>query len=233
MKQYLANYKTLVFDCDGVVLNSNRIKTDAFRLAALPYGEDAANQLVQHHIRNGGISRYKKFAHFLDAIVTPKRDFGLEVLLTRFAEAVTQGLMECDVAGGLAELREITGHATWTIASGGDRSELNEVFARRGLAHLFDGGIHGSPEPKDEILARLERDGTLQRPALFLGDSVYDYEVARDASIDFLFLSGWSEVANWQDFVRQNGLAETHAIGDLCGTQRAAEALKPLRDGTR
>jgi phosphoglycolate phosphatase-like HAD superfamily hydrolase len=232
MKHDVAKYKTLVFDCDGVVLNSNRIKTDAFRLAALPYGEDAANQLVRHHIRNGGISRYKKFEHFLDVIASSKQDFGFEVLLTRFAEAVTQGLMTCDVADGLTELRERTGHATWTIASGGDNSELNEVFARRGLAHLFDGGIHGSPEPKHEILARLERDGTLQRPALFLGDSVYDYEVARDASIDFLFLSGWSEVENWQDFVRQNGLAEMHAIGDLCETQRAAEALKPPRDDT-
>ena len=232
MKHDIAEYKTLVFDCDGVVLNSNQIKTDAFRLAALPYGEDAANQLVRHHIRNGGISRYKKFQHFLDAIVTPKQDIGLEVLLTRFADAVKQGLMECDVAEGLTELRERTGHATWAIASGGDRSELNEVFNRRGLAHLFNGGIHGSPEPKDEILARLERDGIVQRPALFLGDSVYDYEVARDASIDFLFLSGWSEVANWQEFVHQYGLAETHAIGDLCAKQRGPEPLKPLRDVT-
>lgn len=232
MKHDVAKYKTLVFDCDGVILNSNRIKTDAFQFAALPYGEDAANQLVRHHVRNGGISRYKKFEYFFDAIANPKQDFGLEVLLNRFAEAVTQGLMECDVADGLAELRERTEHATWTIASGGDRSELNEVFARRGLDHLFDGGIHGSPEPKDEILARLERDGTLQRPALFLGDSVYDYEVARNTSIDFLFLSGWSEQANWQDFVCQNGLTETHAIGDLCETQPVAQALKPLRDGT-
>lgn len=48
---------TLVFDCDGVVLNSNRIKTEAFRVVAAPYGDAAAGALVQYHLAHGGISR--------------------------------------------------------------------------------------------------------------------------------------------------------------------------------
>ena len=27
----ISKYKSLIFDCDGVILNSNKIKTDAFR----------------------------------------------------------------------------------------------------------------------------------------------------------------------------------------------------------
>jgi hypothetical protein len=46
----LQSATTLVFDCDGVVLNSNRIKTEAFRLVAAPYGEAAAEALVQYHL---------------------------------------------------------------------------------------------------------------------------------------------------------------------------------------
>ncbi|NLC22432.1 MAG: HAD family hydrolase, partial [Halomonadaceae bacterium] len=33
----LKAYLTLVFDCDGVVLDSNRVKTEAFYQATLPY----------------------------------------------------------------------------------------------------------------------------------------------------------------------------------------------------
>jgi len=57
----LANYKTLVFDCDGVILNSNKLKTQAFYQATLPYGESKAQAMVNYHVQNGGISRYRKF----------------------------------------------------------------------------------------------------------------------------------------------------------------------------
>src|SRR5690606_28142226 len=69
LKKVLANNATLVFDCDGVVLDSNRVKTEAFYQVALPYGEAAAQAFVAYHTANGGISRYKKFAHFLHEIV--------------------------------------------------------------------------------------------------------------------------------------------------------------------
>ena len=33
-----SKYKTLIFDCDGVLLNSNFKKSEAYKLAALDYG---------------------------------------------------------------------------------------------------------------------------------------------------------------------------------------------------
>ncbi len=54
----LADYSTLIFDCDGVILDSNRVKTAAFFSAASPYGELVAAKLVEHHVAHGGVSRY-------------------------------------------------------------------------------------------------------------------------------------------------------------------------------
>lgn len=69
-------YRGWVLDCDGVILNSNPAKTEAFRRIALPYGADRAEAPVAHHIENGGVSRHRKMAHFLSEIVgtgpTPK-----------------------------------------------------------------------------------------------------------------------------------------------------------------
>ncbi|MDX1757946.1 MAG: HAD family hydrolase, partial [Marinobacter sp.] len=65
----LSRYASWVFDCDGVILNSNRVKTEAFYQAALPYGESAARALVEYHVNNGGISRYAKFERFLTTIL--------------------------------------------------------------------------------------------------------------------------------------------------------------------
>ncbi|MFL1482904.1 HAD family hydrolase [Marinobacter sp. LN3S78] len=191
----LARYRTWVFDCDGVLLDSNRVKTEAFYRAAEPYGRDHAEALVDYHVRNGGISRYVKFSTFLSDIVGRSRvdTDELQQLLDRYAGLVGEGLRQCAVADGLMALRRLTGSARWLVVSGGDQEELRSVFADRGLAELFDGGIFGSPDTKDEILARERETGGILQPAVFIGDSRYDIEAATRAGLDFIFASRWSE----------------------------------------
>lgn len=202
MKYQLKNYTTFVFDCDGVVLNSNKVKTEAFYKATVPYGEAAAQAMVDYHVANGGVSRYKKFSHFLNQIVSvdaePEKSQKLEALLKVYAGFVHEGLLCCEIAPGLEALREKFPDVRWLIVSGGDQDELRDVFVRRDLAKFFDGGIFGSPDTKDDILNRELISGNIQQRALFLGDSKYDYQAAKAAGLDFIFLSGWSEVADWK-----------------------------------
>lgn len=213
----LCDHRTLVFDCDGVILDSNRVKTEAFRTAALPYGAAAAQALVDYHVARGGISRYEKFGHFLDEIVpatAPGGDGpGLDSLLAAYASAVRDGLMACAVTPGLEELRVATPGLRWLIVSGGDQAELRGIFAARGLDRMFDGGIFGSPDSKDTILAREIATGNIVRPALFLGDSRYDHVAARRAGLDFIFLHGWTEMPDWQDYMDAEGVA---TAGQVC-----------------
>lgn len=209
-----APYATYVFDCDGVILDSNRLKTEAFRLAAAPYGDAAAAALVDHHVANGGISRFSKFDHFLTEIVEPGvRGPNREALLHAYAEAVRDGLASCAVAPGLGALRERLRDARWMIVSGGSQDELRAVFAARGIAHYFDGGIFGSPDTKDAILTRECESGNIAAPALFIGDSKYDYRAADSAGLDFVFAPYWTEVEDWRGFVADNALATVPDLG--------------------
>lgn len=213
----LNTYKTIVFDCDGVVLNSNKIKTQAFYEATKHYGEKPAQALVDYHVKNGGISRYLKMEYFLKEIIG--RDIiqvELDDLLQRFANAVKQGLLSCEVAEGLNLLREKTKNAKWLIVSGGDQSELREIFDKRGLDALFDGGIFGSPDNKDVILSRELSNQTILSPALFIGDSKYDYEAANRASLDFIFLSNWTEVQDYESWCEEKSISYATDIKFLC-----------------
>lgn len=215
----ISKYKTLVFDCDGVILNSNKIKTEAFYRSVLVYGELAAEALVEYHVANGGISRYKKFAFFLDEII-PHLDIrmsgpNLEELLESYAEIVLHGLLTCKVVEGLEELRNKNPHANWLIVSGGDQAELHHVFSERGLAKYFDGGIFGSPDTKDQILEREITNGNIEQPALFLGDSKYDYQAANAAGLDFIFLTGWTEVNDYREWCNNLNLTSLLSLNKL------------------
>lgn len=215
----LNRYRTVVFDCDGVILDSNQIKTDAFRIAAKPYGEAAAQAMVNYHIANGGISRYTKFVHFLDHIVPKDAPScsgpNLDELLTTFANQVRKGLLSCTVADGLEQLRRATPHARWLIVSGGDQAELREVFASRRIVDYFNGGIFGSPDTKDTILSRELANGTIRHPAVFLGDSRLDQAAARRAKLDFVFVADWSEWADGAQLAKNSEFAMVRSLSDL------------------
>jgi phosphoglycolate phosphatase-like HAD superfamily hydrolase len=215
----LSNYETVIFDCDGVLLNSNKIKTDAFYQVALPYGAKAANSLVRYHTSNGGVSRYRKFSFFIKSILKEDQcDNGsalLSRLLSEYASIVFNGLMECEIAGGLGDLRGLSPAAKWMVISGGDERELRKIFLQRNLARLFDGGIFGSPSSKEDIIERETASGNIQGPTVFIGDSRYDYKCARNAGFDFIFASGWSEIRDWGRFVSEEAIVGIRSLSDL------------------
>jgi len=201
----LQQYKSVVFDCDGVLFNSNLVKTQAFYNVALRYGEKPAKLLVDYHVRNGGISRYKKFVYLLTEVLGKDlSQIELDLLLTEFADEVKKRLMVCEITGRLHELREKTKNVRWHVVSGGDQDELRDIFAGRSLAHLFDGGIFGSPDTKEQILQREIKRGNIKTPACFLGDSQYDFKASKAAGLNFIFISGWSEMEDWKTFCEEN-----------------------------
>lgn len=213
----LGVYDLVVFDCDGVVLDSNKVKTEAFYNSVRSYGEGNAQALVDYHVRNGGVSRYIKFEYFLTDILKkePSKE-EVESLLSRFSSEVKKGLMSCDVADGLDRLREKSRQAKWLIVSGGDQEELREIFAARKLDRFFDGGIFGSPDTKDTILSRVINSQTLIGAALFIGDSKYDYEAATRAGMDFTFVKGWSEFSEADSYFEGKSLSIVNSLSDLC-----------------
>jgi HAD superfamily hydrolase (TIGR01549 family) len=210
----LQYYQSLVFDCDGVILNSNHVKTNAFYQAAISYGESAAKTLVDYHIQNGGISRYRKFEYFLEHIVRQESDQkDLDFLLKRYSEITWEGLLRSEITQDLLELKSNSENIRWHIVSGSDQRELRKLFEARNLTDFFDGGIFGSPHTKEEILLREIKVGNIQLPAVFIGDSRYDYDAARQSGLEFIFVSGWTEMRNYRDFVK---MAEIKCIEKVC-----------------
>ena len=212
----LTQYQTLIFDCDGVILNSNKIKTQAFYDVAKIYGHGPAQTLKDYHVQNGGISRYKKFEYLLTNILQkPIKKQELNELLSNFSKEVKAALLVCEVAKNIKKLRGKTKNTKWLIVSGGDQTELREVFKQRGLDVYFDGGIFGSPDDKDVILKNETKNRNIIGKSLFLGDSMYDYQAANTAKMDFIFISNWTEVKDWKKWICENEITNFNNIESI------------------
>ena len=215
-KMDLSSYQTIIFDCDGVILNSNKIKTQAFYDVAKIYGHGPAQTLKDYHVQNGGISRYKKFEYFLTNILQkPIKKQELNELLSNFSKEVKKALLICEVASNIKEFRDKTRNTKWLIVSGGDQSELREIFGRRGLSNYFDGGIFGSPDDKDVILKNETKNRNIIGKSLFLGDSMYAYQAANTAKMDFIFISKWTEVKDWKKWICENEITNFNNIESI------------------
>ena len=213
----LSKYQTIIFDCDGVILNSNFKKIEAYRNTAIRYGanENQADQLAQHHIKLTGISRYVKFKYFLKEIMGEEiLEASMNKLVKTLNEEVIKLLNNCEIASGLKELKSKTSKVKWMVASGGDQDELRFLFKEKNIDFYFQDGIFGSPSSKHEIIENKLKENTFL-PALFLGDSLYDIQTAQKYNLDFIFVYGWTDFDEWKKICQENELNYIEKIHDL------------------
>jgi len=199
----ISDYKTIIFDCDGVILDSNRIKTEAYYDTVVnDYGVAAAKKLLEYHQRYGGISRFHKFEYFLKNIIkcSTIQDNELQRLIENYGKTVLQKLFDCNFTDGFLEFfQALPKSAVKIVVSGGLQTELISVFEHKNLQTWF-AGIFGSPDNKIEILTREIKNNLIIFPALFLGDSEYDYISAVKNNIDFVFVTKYTEFKSWREF---------------------------------
>ena len=56
--------KGIIFDFDGVIVDSVEIKGEAFREIYTTYGKEISDKVIEHHELNGGVSRFDKFRFY-------------------------------------------------------------------------------------------------------------------------------------------------------------------------
>lgn len=225
----IKSFNTYVFDCDGVLLDSNRVKTDAFYHAVLPYGESVAQAFVDYHKANGGVSRQKKFEYFflsiLNHAVLPQEKY--QTALDEYSKLTAEGLVRCEVLPGVREfLTSLPSQAKKFVVSGGAQDEVRWVLEAKGLATFFD-GIYGNPIDKLTLVKNLALKDS-DYPGVFFGDARYDHEVATKFDLDFIFLSAVSDFGEWKEYVEKNNL---QAFNDFFSVIAASQAL-PMENDT-
>ncbi len=180
--------KNIIFDFDGVICESVDIKTDAFYEMYLSYGEVIAQKVKEHHIQNGGMSRYDKFEHYeKEFIGEVLSDEKMQRLSTEFSNLVKQKVIAAPfVKGALEFLKDYSQNYQCFIVSATPIEEIQEITKEKNIDKYFQ-EVFGSPQNKIEwgkyILDsyKIQSDETL-----FIGDALSDYTAAKENHMNFL-----------------------------------------------
>ena len=183
------DWQAIIFDFDGVVVESGKIKTQAFAELYRPYGEEIVAAVVQFHTQNGGMSRYRKFRHFQEHFLSkpPLTEAEEKQLDIRFSELVVEAVIAAEAVPGAIELiRQQAGKIPLFVASGTPDIELKVIVERRGLTPYFT-EVHGAPALKKTIIAEiLSKHALKPESVLMIGDAMADLEGAQANNTAFL-----------------------------------------------
>ena len=184
-----SDWQAIIFDFDGVVVESGKIKTQAFAELYRPYGEDIVARVVQFHNQNGGMSRYRKFRYFQQHFLSkpPLTEEEEKELDRRFSELVVEAIIAAEAVPGAMELiRQQATKIPLFVASGTPETELKSIVERRGLTPYFT-DVRGAPALKQIIIAEILSAHALKpESVLMIGDAIADYEGAQANGTAFL-----------------------------------------------
>lgn len=207
--------QAIFFDFDGVLVDSNPIKTEAFQTLFRDYNEEIVAEIVDLHQQHGGISRVEKIRHAHQHIIKqPLTEQGVADWAAKYSKLVMEKVIEVGwICGAKEFLDTIQGIVPIFVISGTPETELREIIGRRKMLGYF-GEILGSPIKKPVHIRNLLSDYQLvPEHCVFVGDALTDYNAARETGLQFIGIHGDVEFPNG-----------TTVLQDCKGLQRAIAA---------
>lgn len=180
--------KNIIFDFDGVVLDSVPVKTEGYRQLFKEFPNDLVQKMVDYHELNGGISRYKKVKYFFNELLNEEisedkiQEYAIKYSeLTKLELTKEKYLIEDTFNYIKSNFNKYNMH----VASGADHEDLMFICDKLNLKEYFL-SIEGSPKVKSEIVKEiLETNNYSLEETILVGDSINDYEAAKLNGIKF------------------------------------------------
>jgi len=172
-------YRVIVLDFDGVVVESNDIKHRAMAEIFRPYTEKY-EEIMAYHRGHNAVNRFVKFRHIQENILAQPYD---EKLTGRwaaeFAALTRRQIISCPFVTGAEEFLKYYSRAyPLYLASATPHEELGIILAARGLTGYFK-EFFGAPKPKTATFAEIAaREKIEPAELLFIGDSAEDQRSA-------------------------------------------------------
>jgi phosphoglycolate phosphatase len=187
---FLSGYSTVVFDLDGVIVDTNELKTDCLRTALADLDQAVVAGFVAEFRKTFGRSRRLHFSALYHAHLGRDGDFDefYARYAGRYAERLADLYPRAALCSGARDLIAALARSgvPMTVATGTPTSEAVRVLGAHDLDTYFE-AVLGGERPKHERIQEVARGATV-----LVGDSAQDRVAAGRAGADFVFAAGYA-----------------------------------------
>lgn len=180
--------RNILFDFDGVILDSMKIKGDGFVELLKEYPESARRELEKYHYANGGVSRFAKIRYFFNQILHQKiSETEVEYLSDCFGKIIAEKLFASEnlISDTVDFIKKNYVNYNFHIVSGAEHQELNHLCKYFNLTQYFK-SIEGSPTKKEVLIYNIMLTYKYHHhETALIGDSENDSKAAKSNNIIF------------------------------------------------
>jgi phosphoglycolate phosphatase-like HAD superfamily hydrolase len=179
--------RAIVLDFDGVVVESNQIKHQAFSNLFSQYPE-FYNEIMVYHRSHNATDRHEKFRYIMEHIMHENYSAELaKIWANRYVALTREKIILCPYVKGARDfIDELHRFFPIYLASATPSDELKIILRGRGIAGLFM-RVYGAPMKKKQMFEDIaKREGIKPDELLFIGDSREDYDSAELFGCSFI-----------------------------------------------
>ncbi|MHC9543668.1 MAG: HAD family hydrolase [Vulcanimicrobiota bacterium] len=180
--------KAVIFDFDGVLVESVDIKTKAFGQLFESEGEDIVKKVIDYHLLNTGVSRFDKFKYiYKEFLKRPLPNDEFEKLCSQFANLFMENVVKAPYVKGAREfIEKHHNDLLLFVASATPQKEIEEIVTKRYMRHYFK-KVYGAPKSKSDAAQEVLNDFSFHHEeAVFIGDALSDHKAAQNNNLFFI-----------------------------------------------
>tara|TARA_B100000959_G_scaffold71102_1_gene75393 strand:- start:82 stop:750 length:669 start_codon:yes stop_codon:yes gene_type:complete len=177
-------FDQIIFDFDGVIVDSHRVKNKAFYQLFLSHGKKIAKRALNYHLKNVGKSRFIKFRFIIKNIlnerVTKKK---LNSFSSKLNLMTLEKIYKLKVSSCLLNfLRKENKNLEFYISTGTPQKVIERILKKKKIYKYFK-KVYGSPMNKIQHIKLIRRN---KKKTLFIGDSYEDFNSCNKTNTNFI-----------------------------------------------
>lgn len=180
--------KNILWDFDGVIIDSMKIKGDGFVALFNAYEKEKVKLLEAYHYAHGGVSRFEKIKYFFNSILRQEiSESDMQKYAETFATIIEQKLYDKSnlIEEAVNFIKKNYQKYNFHIVSGAEHNELNHLCEHFELSNYFK-SIDGSPTKKDILVKNvLKKYEYKKEETALIGDAMSDYYASAVNEIKF------------------------------------------------